>query len=208
MVKLTGPLLATSASGTLASHLNFMDTRRGTVARRKPVPKQPRSGLQVSIRVMFLWLTKQWAGLQQAKKDTWLPATNAAGISAFNHYCQVNMRRFRRGVGVTKQFPATEEGAGPAPVMPMAIGYQGYARVITAWTMGFDGWLWGFHRSLVTPFASGVTNLVDTLEVENGVAIDWYDRGLDPATYHYRISRWTDDGLVFHDVGPFAAIVT
>lgn len=208
MVKLLGPLLGSAASGTLASHLNFMDTPRCTCVRRKPIPKQPRSGLQVSMRLMLSWLTKQWAALLQAEKETWLPAAAAAGISAFNRYCQVNMRRYRRGVGVTKQFPATEAGTGPAPVMPIAIGYQGYARVITAGTMAFDGWLWGFHRSLVTPFASGVENLVDTLQVQDGVPIDWYDFRLDPATYYYRISRWTDDGLVFHDVGPYAAVVT
>lgn len=110
MVRLTGPGLAQKASGSIAGSVIFSSAKGRPYLKLHRNPKQPRSYAQVAIRAMMAFLSSQWAALSAAEKSTWQELADQRNIPPINAYQAHNLDRWRRYLGPTQAYPATEIG--------------------------------------------------------------------------------------------------
>jgi len=110
MVKLTGPALGQSASGTLAESVIFSSCKGRSYLKTYKKPKQPRTMPQVAMRAAMSFLSSQWVNVLPAFRETWLPAAQAAAISTFNAYQAANLNRMREGLAPSVFTPPSESG--------------------------------------------------------------------------------------------------
>ncbi|MBA7582582.1 hypothetical protein ES708_24514 [subsurface metagenome] len=71
MAKPKSPLLSLGARGTIADGLTFQKRGRGTIAREKPIPKDPRSAAQLAWRQKYRDAVAAWHALTPEEKEAW-----------------------------------------------------------------------------------------------------------------------------------------
>ncbi|MBA7589728.1 hypothetical protein ES708_31817 [subsurface metagenome] len=71
MAKPKNPLLSLGARGTIADSLTFQKRARGTIARRKPIPTDPRSPAQLAWRQVYRDAVTIWNTLTFEEKEAW-----------------------------------------------------------------------------------------------------------------------------------------
>lgn len=208
MVKLIGPMHSTRAQGTLASLLNFQHTKGRHTLRKKPVPKQPRSGLQVSMRAILTFLSQQWTTLTAGQKVTWQAIYPGTELSAYNAYLKHNLERWRRREAPSKAYPPAEAGAAGFFSNLTAAGGSRNVVLGASLTLALnDNWLhFLFHSAAATP-APDVANLVHVFLQDAMPAVYWTHTPLAPGTHYYRICPGTDDGNPFFHISDTASAV-
>ena len=110
MVKITGPLTSTAASGSVGGAITFATWKGRPYVRELVKPKNPNSGKQRSNRIMLAWLSQQWSGLSDWTQDQWTTAASQHGISPFNAFIGLNMERWRSFQGATTRPTVTDFG--------------------------------------------------------------------------------------------------
>ncbi len=71
MAKPDKPLLSLGARGTVADTLTFQKRGRGTIARKKPIPKDPKSLAQLAQRQRYKDAVSAWHALSTVLKEAW-----------------------------------------------------------------------------------------------------------------------------------------
>jgi hypothetical protein len=71
MAKPRNPLLSLGARGTIANTLTFQKRGRGTIAREKPIPKDPKSEAQLARRQIYRDAVAVWNALTPEEKEAW-----------------------------------------------------------------------------------------------------------------------------------------
>ncbi|MBA7580117.1 hypothetical protein ES708_22008 [subsurface metagenome] len=71
MAKPKNPLLSLGARGTIADSLTFQKRGRATIARQKPIPKDPKSEAQLAQRQRYKEAVASWHSLTPEEKETW-----------------------------------------------------------------------------------------------------------------------------------------
>ena len=71
MAKPRSPLLSLGARGTIADTLTFQKRGRLTIARRKPIPTDPKSPLQLAQRQVYRDAVAAWNALSPAEKEAY-----------------------------------------------------------------------------------------------------------------------------------------
>ncbi len=71
MAKPKNPLLSLGARGTIADSLTFQKRGLGTIAREKPIPKDPRSEAQLAQRQRYTDAIAAWNALSPEEKEAW-----------------------------------------------------------------------------------------------------------------------------------------
>ncbi|MBA7638324.1 hypothetical protein ES703_45978 [subsurface metagenome] len=71
MAKPKSPLLSLGARGTIADSLTFQKRGRGTIAREKPIPKDPKSAAQLAQRQRYIEAVALWNALSPEEKEAW-----------------------------------------------------------------------------------------------------------------------------------------
>ncbi|MBA7545125.1 hypothetical protein ES705_37488 [subsurface metagenome] len=71
MAKPKSPLLSLGARGTIADTLTFQKRGRGTIAREKPIPKDPKSPAQLAQRQRYKEAVAVWNALTLEEKEAW-----------------------------------------------------------------------------------------------------------------------------------------
>jgi len=71
MAKPKSPLLSLGARGTIGDALTFQKRGRGTIAREKPIPKDPRSKAQLAQRQRYKDAVAVWHALTPEEKEAW-----------------------------------------------------------------------------------------------------------------------------------------
>lgn len=105
MVKLTGPGLATKATGGLADALIFSSSKGRAYLKTKRKPKQPRTGAQIGMRAMMKFLAPAWSLTPGRDPTTWSDLATEAAISPFNAYLGYNLERWRNADPPTINYP-------------------------------------------------------------------------------------------------------
>ncbi|MBA7583281.1 hypothetical protein ES708_25222 [subsurface metagenome] len=90
MAKPKSPLLSLGAGGTIADSLTFQKRGRGTIAREKPIPKDPKSEAQLAHRQIFIDAVDAWHALSAEEKETWRGI--CPGLTAYQCFMRSELR--------------------------------------------------------------------------------------------------------------------
>lgn len=198
MVKLTGPMHSQRASGTLAGQLCFGFSGKNATARKKPTPKQPRSGLQISMRAMMTFLAQQWKNLTDDQQATWDSCASHTRLDAYHRYLGQNLERWRTSRGPTKQYPAEEKNIpGGAPECIAAGGPRHATITAQIKNVVADNWLGILLHSKTADPDLDVDKLIHVYKIEDLDPHYWTHSPLAPGTHYYHIWYLTDDGSPF-----------
>jgi len=146
MVKLTGPGLATKASGSLGEELIFSTWKGKAYVKQHRKPTQPRTGKQIGMRVTMAALSSAWKLATAPQHATWNELAAASNISAFNAHTAYNLSRWRDNNTPTRSWPATPTTVTRTWTSP-TLAVQG--RTITiAWNLTAlgNGWFVPIYR--------------------------------------------------------------
>lgn len=197
MVKLKGPVLSVAAGGTIGKTATYANWKGRAYLKFKPTPAQPRSGLQVSMRAMMTFLTKQWKQLTDNQQATWANAYPDPQLNNYNAFLRHNLERWRNRRTPSKAYPAAEEGQESAS---QNINATGGTRHVTLDVNSAgpirDTWTFLlFHSAIASPDAD-VDKLIHIFKIEDSDHHFWTHSPLAAGTHYYRIIPTMDDGSV------------
>lgn len=208
MVRLTGPMMSMSASGSLGGVVVFSHWKGRAYGRQLVRPSNPKSGGQVSMRAFMKFLSQEWAGLSAPQKSSWDDLADTGVFSNFNAYTKHNL-------GLNKDFLAPISGFGidntltPSDIDTFAATPGTRSIAITINDDGLNDANWGFflYRGLTTGFTPAFDNLI-ALIVANGTNVVTYtDTPLVPDEYFYDATPFTNEGDIGTLVGEINATV-
>lgn len=164
MVKITSPLLAAQASGTLAETITYAQTARGAIARARGDLRDAKSPAQVGRRVMIQFLTQQWGAISDADKATWQQIADERKTSPYHAYLHVNASNWHHHLAPGQKTPLGR-------TLPPASNPSGWNTVwvehrikITIWTpLIYDSWGLVFFAGDTTGFTPAVANCMKTV---------------------------------------------
>lgn len=197
MVKLKGPALSCGAHGSLADVLVFAENKGRNYAKKLTKPANPKSGGQVGVRAMMRFLATSFGDLSAADILTWADLATQLNASAYNAWTSYNLERWSRYLWPTKAFPANEDrGSGE---LQAASATALNRSIKTHVEMAEGNYNWGYHlcRSTSPGFDPAITTTIRIALWDMAVHsdIDWTDGPLEPGTYYYRVSSFSDDGF-------------
>lgn len=195
MVKLKGPGLSTAAAGTIGDIMTYSSTKGRAYVKKRPTPTQPRSGLQVSMRAMMTFLTKQWKQLTANQQATWKDIYSDTQPNTYNSYLRYNLERWRRRAAPSKAYPATEENVSAEfPAITATGGVRHCVIDVQATMDAHDNWSFLiFHATDDVPTHT-VENLITVIRVEDTDHHYWTHSPLAAGTHYYMAVPVADDG--------------
>jgi len=193
-MKLIGPLNAVAASGAIANALIFTNHAGGTRVKKFAKPRNPRSAAQTGIRAMMAFLNHEWPTLSPDELATWSPASSERNLIAATKYKGVNLNRWGNFLGASRKFPATEDDLEPGHSVLFAV-YQKPTVILLITINPFnDLWFFAVHRSQDPAFEAKHTNCIAADATFKPPGWWYYDYGLPPGVYYYRVSLITNAG--------------
>lgn len=197
MAKPTSPLFSIEAHGTLAGELTYGRTKNRLFVKKKPVPSQPRTGLQIAQRVMFAELQKSWPGFSDAEKDTWTVPAKAANVSKNNAFLKYNLIRWRNFLMPTIEFPAAETGTDTTYSGITFTGFVNHAIYVNNMSPIREHWMILFFRGPTGVIVPARDNLVGTSTRRTAGPTEWIDTPLAAGGYTYTFFVATTTGKLF-----------
>ena len=195
MVKLTGPCMSMTASGTLGNTLTFSIWKGRPYARQRVIPANPRSASQTGIRAMFKFLAQEWATLGASPQASYEADAEAKSISAYNEYISTNMARWKNYLAPSKTKPAAEAST-PLTVTTMTLtGMEGGVNVELTPSGSTDIWGFEIYRDDAEITDPNNSNCIAVIAANAGSAVQYNDTGLAAGTYHYRSAVINTDGV-------------
>lgn len=196
MARVKGPLFSMDARGSIGKTLVFSIWKGINYVRRHSIPSNPKSAAQVSFRSMMTFLSQIWDGLSAANKATWDTRADSLGISAFNAFVGWNQGLWNRYKGPTKEYPATEAGAGgDAPTTTVTAGVKELSLSIAHGVASPD-WGWVIHRSTSTGFTPSRSTAVAVIPTSADPDVYLDAPLLTGTTYYYRVQGFSDDSVL------------
>lgn len=208
MVKVAGPAMSLSASGSLAGTLVFSTWKGRPYVRNLVRPSNPKSGGQVGVRSMFKFLSQSWAGIALPSRSTWETRADQAIVSTFNAYMGYNQARWRDFLA-----PATEDPAADTDT-PATIGVVAVAAGIRSATLTIpvtaaaDGWGVMAFRSTTSSFTTAFDNLIGVGLINGTNDVVIIDTPLEPDTYYYNFRDFTLDGQLQAEIGEETIVIS
>lgn len=208
MVKLTGPCMSMTASGTLNNTLTFSIWKGRPYARQRVIPVNPQSANQTGMRCMFSFLSKQWDGLSTANKDSYDADAETRSISPFNSYMKRNMDRWKNYLPPSQNFTAAEASTPLTMTTQNLTGGEAYANVELTPSGATDIWGMEVYRSLAAITDCNNSNAVYVIEADGANMVEFNDTGLAAGTYHYRSAVINTDGIRGTPIADDTVVVT
>jgi len=91
MAKSKLPLLSFGATGTIAKSLTFQKRGRDTIARTKPIPKDPKSEAQLAQRQKYKDAVALWNALSPQEQEAWRGV--CPGLTAFQCFLSSELKK-------------------------------------------------------------------------------------------------------------------
>lgn len=208
MVKLKGPGLSQGASGRFADVLTFAKVKNGSYVKRKVIPVDPKSGLQIGHRAMIAFLAQFWSSMSQSEKDSWKARAALTQIGAYHAYMALNSARWGNFESPLKQDLPPSTGTPPSTPASTAVG--GVGIIFYSAYCGIYPNLWGHTLSISTnPVITPSKHL--TVKVWPGTSAVWSPTTItpiEPGTYYCRSKSFSIHGLFGGQSGRRTAIVT
>lgn len=197
MAKLRGPSLSTAASGTIGKVLTFSRWKKSAYIKHKPTPKQPRTGLQVSMRAMMKFLSQQWKNLTASEQATWAGTYPDPQLNNYNAFIRHNLERWRRKAPPSKEYPATEENNPGAVPYFAATGYVRHVKTEYDEEIEIrDNWTFLIFHSTVASPDPDLDKLIHVALVEDLDVHYWTHSPLPAGTHYYKAVPTANDGNV------------
>jgi len=191
MVKVDGPMLSFTASGTLADTVTFSTWKGRAYARTRVIPKNPRSAPQRGIRQMMEFLTRQWTAVSASNRATWEPVADQTQISPFNAFIGRNLARWRnyRAPAQTPAAPETDNLPTLGTPTVSAVGRN--IKIDVPITSPADGWGVILHISRTNGFTPGFSTATKTVPVPSSGPASAEIGPWTPGTYYVRVVAFT-----------------
>ncbi len=194
MVKLTGPMSSFKASGTLANLLTYSNSRGRPYMKKKSNTPNRRSNRQLTFRVMFAWLAKEWAQIGPANRLLWEPEARLCKISAYNAYMAANTARWHNYL-----MPSQTPDA-PAVLMPSTrnisvSSWDGEQfNISTNAAALLDGWGFIIHAGPQPNYdpTRSTAIIVDTDDTMAQRFFKW--KPANPVSVRFRVAVFSKDG--------------
>lgn len=152
MVRVTGPMLSQDARGKLGSVLLFSKSKQAHTVRQLVTPTNPKTPSQVSFRALTKFLSKQWASLTPAEKETWALFTGDKPSSPHNTFVGTNTTSWDIFDPPSKSYPRTGVGGTILPAAQVVIpSTKSLTLELTRPFLGPD-WGWIVYRRTTGPF--------------------------------------------------------
>jgi len=208
MVKLAAPCLSLEASGTIGDSVTFSRWKGRSYARRRVIPANPQSALQVSIRAMMRFLSQAWVDVGATPKASWLELATAAKVSGFNSFVRENMQRWRMFNAPSQTYPADESGTHAAATLDSATAGERCIDLTFTITTLNDAWGVILFRSPTGTFATALANAIRVIPVTTDGTLVYTDTDLDAGDYYYDARFITKEGALGPEEGEVNATVT
>lgn len=196
MVKTKGPTISAEASGQLAKTLIFVKGMKARAVKKHATPRNPKSPAQVSVRAMIKFLSQDWQTLTTLQKATWNTPAFVDKIAPYHAYLRTNMIRWKTFRGPGKTYPVAPSGPTGATIYQDV--FDGVASTVERVINGGGILPWGYiiFRSPVD-WPAGTLDQVIAVVPRNPVLWTFHrDTPLEPGTYWYRTSNFTEAGQI------------
>ena len=110
-----GPLFSLSAGGSIAASLTYQKSSPGTVARKRPVPSNPRTPAQLTSRALHALLQQTWTDAPNAFRDTWAGVLGRRAMTPATFFISKNLRSLRGQADLSQIVLTWNDGAIPPP---------------------------------------------------------------------------------------------
>jgi len=201
MVKVTGPMMSLSASGTLANTATFAVWKGRPYVRNRVIPANPKSSGQTGMRAMFRYLAQAWAGIGASPQGTWATRAAAKAVSSFNEFMSYNQLRFRDFKAPTIAYPEDTTDVEAVAGVNTAVAGERTILLTQPITTANDGQCVLFFRSSSAVFDTSWENLIAVKPISGTDDVVHIDGPLDPGTYYYNMRTATDDGQLSNEIG-------
>jgi hypothetical protein len=193
MARTVAPLLGLEASGTIGNTLVFSRWRGRLYVRRRVIPANPKSGLQVGMRSVLRFVTQDFVNLTDAQKQNWANLAAADNITELNAYVRDAQTRARRNQGWRRD-PTLSPGTAPdAPSVTVTAMPKSLKVSWTAGVMPPD-YAWLIHLSTSSGFTPDISNLIRAVPDSDS---EYTIPGLTTGTTYYIIVRGLEAGGTF-----------
>lgn len=93
MAKPKTPLLSLGARGTIADSITYQKRGTGTIAREKPIPRQPDTDRQLWHRYLYRQATQYWQTLTPTQKQVWESDARPYHMTGFAYFMRFELNR-------------------------------------------------------------------------------------------------------------------
>lgn len=208
MVKLKGPGLARSASGSLAETVTFSHCKGVAYLKKYAKPNQPRSQGQVSVRAITKLLSTDWKNFTAPQKNSWAAIAAQTLISPFNACVSFNLHHWALYKFASRIYPATRTGSPHTGVHVGAVQHgQGILLSFDCSTV-HDGWGCSWHHVPNWGDPATYLNCIQQMILTSPGEVTWLWKPLDPGTYNFRAILFTQDGNDVRPGGVLNCVVT
>lgn len=196
MVKVNAPMMSLDASGTLGDAITFSKWKGRPYVRERVIPSNPKSGAQVGRRVMFGFLTQEWAAIGAVPKATWDDLADAIVASPFNAYLKEGMEGWHNFLAPSKDTPATRTGTPSDWDLATAAWEENRIKLVGSGAAPGDGWGIAIFASLATPVVTAVGNCILALAEPSPADTPIFWTPPSVATWYFNVRNFTDDGVL------------
>ena len=194
MVKVFSPLMSLDASGTIGKAITFSKWKGRNYVRKRVIPSNPKSGLQVGMRAGLSFLAKYWGNLTAGEKTAWQNLYASLSISGINSFTKWNQKRFRQNYGFQAASTDTPAAAIAAPTSLVATALPKSVSLTWVDSAGTDHKATAIYRSLTTTFTRDISKLIAI--IEDGLQ-SYVDTGLTTGiAQYYEFAALADTGTI------------
>lgn len=195
MVKLKGPLMSLTASGSMGKLLTFNKGHMQTVLRTRPVPTGATAALQTATRAFIRFCSQLWSTIAPADQGSWPAADPDPDVSPYNKYIAWNAARLAREQNPSVRFPPGPPISAPTLVLftQTCSVRQVTIRIQPAASYPIGAGVKILRREIAVPFYDN-RFLVDVVPFQGAAAFDWIDTPLPVALWSYRLFTFRGDG--------------
>lgn len=160
MARTTGPLFSLDARKTLGKTITFTHWKGRTTVRKRVIPKNPKSGLQVGMRSGLRFNSQRYATLTTTQKNDWIANGKGKKITGLQAMQRFNQPRLRRNLGVVSD---PLNAAGAAEAAPTAVAATAAPKSVNlTWvdSAGANDYCTFIYMSTTTGFTPDLSNLL------------------------------------------------
>jgi len=202
MVKLSGPMFALDASGTIGGTVTFSKWKGRNYARERVIPANPKSGAQIGRRGMFKFLTQAWASLAAVDQATWQDLADQLIASPLNAFIADNMNNWHNFLAPSQASDRAGAGNGSDRTLGAAIWEENRIKLETSATSAEDQWGIVYFAKLAGAVTPAVGNAI-LVELDLDILDrDTYWTPPSLGTWHFNSMTFSNDGLISAAGGP------
>lgn len=207
MVKLKGPGMAQSASGSLADQLIYSSNKGRPYLKLHAKPAQPRTPPQVAMRGILQFLSEEWRNIAPADQALWEPLAAAKTISPFNAFQALNLERWRSGKAPTQVPTADDTGAFGTISAETVVGVERGILITFNVDAPFERWAALIYWTPGFGDPKAWNLFIHAIETRTAGPRSWTWRPLPSGLYNICISASRTHGFLWPSQRNYAAVV-